>query len=71
MLELRNIHKSFGDVRILGGVGFCLKEGFVYTLMGGNGAGKTTFINIIFGFMKLVVAISIITQNYYRRNFYV
>ena len=29
MLELRNIHKSFGDVRVLDGVNLCLKKGFV------------------------------------------
>ncbi len=52
MLELRNIHKSFGDVRVLDGVGFCLGEGFVYTLKGGNGAGKMTLINIISSFIK-------------------
>jgi len=53
MLELRNIFKSFGDVWVLDGVSFCLKNGLVYTLKGGNGSGKTTLINIISGFMKL------------------
>jgi branched-chain amino acid transport system ATP-binding protein len=52
MLELRNIHKSFGDVRVLNGVSFRLEKGFVYTLKGGNGSGKTTLINIISGFLK-------------------
>ncbi len=52
MLELKNIHKSFGDVQVLDGVSLRLEKGFVYTLMGGNGSGKTTLINIISGFMK-------------------
>jgi branched-chain amino acid transport system ATP-binding protein len=52
MLELKNIQKSFGDVRVLNGVNLCLEKGFVYTLKGGNGSGKTTLINIISGFLK-------------------
>jgi branched-chain amino acid transport system ATP-binding protein len=51
MLELSNIHKSFGDVRVLNGVNLRLGRGFVYTLKGGNGSGKTTLINIISGFL--------------------
>jgi len=52
VLELRNIHKSFGDVRVLNGVNLRLERGLVYTLKGGNGSGKTTLINIISGFLK-------------------
>ena len=52
MLELKNIHKSFGDVRVLNGVNLRLEKSFVYTLKGGNGSGKTTLINIISGFLK-------------------
>ena len=52
MLELKNIHKSFGDVRVLNGTNLRLERGFVYTLKGGNGSGKTTLINIISGFLK-------------------
>jgi len=51
MLELKNIHKSFGDVRVLNGVNLSLEKGLVYTLKGGNGSGKTTLINIISGFL--------------------
>jgi branched-chain amino acid transport system ATP-binding protein len=51
-LELKNIRKSFGDVRVLNGVNLHLEKGVVYTLKGGNGSGKTTLINIISGFLK-------------------
>jgi branched-chain amino acid transport system ATP-binding protein len=50
MLLVKDIHKSFGDVRVLNGVSLHLEKGFVYTLRGGNGSGKTTLINIISGF---------------------
>jgi len=52
MLELRSIHKSFGDVHVLNGVSLRLEKGFVYALKGGNGSGKTTLINIVSGFLK-------------------
>ncbi|MDR0506863.1 MAG: ATP-binding cassette domain-containing protein [Dysgonamonadaceae bacterium] len=48
---MRNIHKKFGDVRVLNGVNLRLEKGFVYTLKGGNGSGKTTLLNIISGFL--------------------
>ena len=51
MLKLNNIHKFFGDVRVLNGVNLRLEKGLVYTLKGGNGSGKTTLINIISGFL--------------------
>ena len=51
MLVLNDIHKSFGDVRVLNGVNLRLEKGCVYTLKGGNGSGKTTLINIISGFL--------------------
>jgi branched-chain amino acid transport system ATP-binding protein len=52
MLELKNIHKSFGDVRVLNGASLRLDKGLIYTLKGGNGSGKTTLINVISGFLK-------------------
>ena len=52
MLELINIHKSFGEREILSGINLKLEKGNVYTLMGANGAGKTTIFNIVTNFLK-------------------
>jgi len=41
MLELRNMHKSFGVVQILGGINLCLEKGDVYMLKCDNDSGKT------------------------------
>ena len=51
-MNLRGIHKFFGDVRVLNGVDLRLEAGRIHTLKGGNGSGKTTLFNIITGFLK-------------------
>ena len=48
-LELRNISKSFGGVRVLSDVDFHLASGEVVGLLGDNGAGKSTLIKIVTG----------------------
>ncbi len=52
MLKLNNIHKSFGDRKILSGLNLELNSGQIYSLMGANGAGKTTLFNILTGFLR-------------------
>lgn len=46
-LELKNIHKSFGEKEVLHGISFSVESGKALGLLGRNGAGKTTTIRII------------------------
>ncbi|MGE5519292.1 MAG: ATP-binding cassette domain-containing protein, partial [Candidatus Dadabacteria bacterium] len=48
-VELKKIYKSFGENTILKGFDYTFKKGERIGLIGKNGAGKTTFINIIQG----------------------
>lgn len=50
-LSLTNVNTFYGDSHILHGVGFSLPEGCVLALLGRNGAGKTTCISTIVGFL--------------------
>jgi branched-chain amino acid transport system ATP-binding protein len=49
---LSNVHAFYGDSHILHGVSFSLQPGGVLALLGRNGAGKTTCISTIIGFLK-------------------
>jgi len=46
-IELKNIRKSFGETKALDNVSLRLDEGKIYGLLGNNGAGKSTMLNII------------------------
>ena len=50
-LSLTNVHAFYGDSHILHGVSFSLQAGGVLALLGRNGAGKTTCISAIIGFL--------------------
>jgi ABC-2 type transport system ATP-binding protein len=52
MLQLRNLHKQFGDRPVLRGLNLEIAAGELFTLLGPNGAGKTTTINLICGLLQ-------------------
>lgn len=47
MVEIRNVHKSFGSLQVLKGVDFDVREGEVVTLIGRSGSGKSTLLRCI------------------------
>ena len=51
MLEVKNLHVSYGEIRALKGVTFQVSEGEVVALLGNNGAGKTTTLRAISGLL--------------------
>ena len=47
ILELHKVHKSFGDLKILDGFDYVFKRGERIGIIGKNGTGKSSFLNII------------------------
>ena len=52
MISLKNITKSFGDFEAVKNLSIEINEGEIYGLLGSNGAGKSTTINILLGFLE-------------------
>ena len=52
MLEIRDLHVSYGSIRALKGVSLDVRKGELVALIGANGAGKTTLLNSISGFNR-------------------
>ncbi len=48
MIEVENLHKSFGKVTALRGISFTAPDGEITGLLGPNGAGKTTTLRILY-----------------------
>lgn len=49
IIRIEHLHKSFGDVRAVQNLSFCVQEGDLFAFLGVNGAGKSTTIHILCG----------------------
>jgi|YelNatPaOPRAMG01_1025707.scaffolds.fasta_scaffold31603_1 branched-chain amino acid transport system ATP-binding protein len=52
LLEVRGLTKKFGGLMAVKNLDFCLNEKEILGLIGSNGSGKTTVLNLIMGFLK-------------------
>ena len=52
MLEVKDLHVSYGGIRALRGVNLEVPDGRIVTLIGANGAGKSTMLRTISGLVK-------------------
>jgi ABC-type uncharacterized transport system ATPase subunit len=48
-IEMQNITKTFGNIKVLDEINLSVKKGSVHALIGENGAGKSTLMSILFG----------------------
>ena len=52
MIEVRNVSKSFDEIKAVDGIDAHVEEGHVFGLIGTNGAGKSTFMRMLSGVLK-------------------
>ncbi len=52
MLQISDLHKSFGSVKVINNFNKDFVSGSIYLLTGPNGSGKTTLLKIIKGLVK-------------------
>ena len=52
MLEVENVHTYYGNIHALKGVSLSVEQGEIVTLIGANGAGKSTTLRTISGLLK-------------------
>lgn len=52
MLSVQDLHVSYGAIKAVRGISFEINEGEIVTLIGANGAGKSTTLNTVAGLLK-------------------
>ncbi len=52
IIEISNLHKSYGSVKAVNGIDFTVKKGELFAFLGPNGAGKSTTIETICTLLK-------------------
>ena len=52
LLELRDVHTYYGNIHALKGISLTVEEGEIVTLIGANGAGKSTTLKTISGLLR-------------------
>ena len=58
MITVKNISKKYGDFSALKDLSFQVKKGEILCLLGANGAGKSTTINILLNFTRATSGIA-------------
>jgi polar amino acid transport system ATP-binding protein len=53
MIEIQNVHKSFGALQVLKGINLTVAKGEVLTVIGGSGSGKSTLLTCINGLEQI------------------
>ncbi len=52
LLEVSDIHVYYGAIHAIKGISFEVNEGEIVTLIGANGAGKSTTLNTVAGLLR-------------------
>jgi len=53
MIEIKELHKNFGELEVLKGISLSIRPGEVVSILGGSGSGKSTLMRCINGLEKV------------------
>jgi len=68
LLELRDVHARYGEIRALHGVSLSVEDGDFVAVLGANGAGKTTTLRAISGTVKTTGDVFFEGEKIFRRT---
>ena len=49
LLEVEDLHVAYGELEVVRGISFAIERGEIVTILGSNGAGKTTVLRSLAG----------------------
>ena len=52
MIEIKNLYKNYGMVKAVQGINFSINDGEIVGFLGSNGAGKSTTLKILSGYLS-------------------
>ncbi len=52
MIEVKDLHKAFGENHVLRGISLTIEQGTTYVVLGGSGSGKTVLMKHVIGLLK-------------------
>ena len=55
MIEVKNLCKSYGPTKAVKSINFTIKDGEIVGFLGSNGAGKSTTLKILSGYLNLPI----------------
>ena len=70
ILQIKDLHKKYGEFEALKGVNLSIQKGEIYGLLGPNGAGKSTLIKCISGLEKTISGEIVFEENITNINKY-
>ena len=68
MIQLENVHKSYGQTKVLKGIDLQIQDQDDVVILGPSGSGKSTLLNVLSGLEKVDEAVSYTHLDVYKRQ---
>ena len=68
MIQLENVHKSYGQTKVLKGIDLQIQDQDDVVILGPSGSGKSTLLNVLSGLRKVDEGISLFKDKIYHNS---